>query len=93
VVTGSKENKRREGSRHFRQCLKGDINELSKNSKNKIIRDLLRKVYEFERSYQRTSDFVKYEDGDMHAESHTILNRWKKYLSHLMDGHGVSDVR
>jgi hypothetical protein len=35
---------------------------------------------------------VKYEKGDLLADSHTILNRWKNY-SQLLTVHGVSDVR
>jgi hypothetical protein len=36
---------------------------------------------------------VKDENGDMLADSHNILNRWKNYFSQLLDVHRVSDVR
>jgi hypothetical protein len=36
---------------------------------------------------------VKDENGDMFADSHNILNRWKNYFSQLMNEHNVSDVR
>jgi hypothetical protein len=36
---------------------------------------------------------VKDENGDLHADSHSILNRWKKYFSQLLEVHNVSDVR
>jgi hypothetical protein len=36
---------------------------------------------------------VKYENGDLLADSHRILNRWKNYFSHLLNVHYVSDVR
>jgi hypothetical protein len=36
---------------------------------------------------------VKHENGDLLAESHNILNRWKNYFSHLLNVHNVSDVR
>jgi FMN-dependent NADH-azoreductase len=37
---------------------------------------------------------VKDENGDLHADSHNILNTWSNYLSQrLKNVHGVSDVR
>jgi hypothetical protein len=36
---------------------------------------------------------VKDENGDLLADSHNILNRWKKYFSLLLNVHTVSDVR
>jgi hypothetical protein len=36
---------------------------------------------------------VKDENGDLLADSHNILNRWKNYFSHLLNVHNVSDVR
>jgi hypothetical protein len=36
---------------------------------------------------------VKDENGDLLADSHNVLNRWKNYLSRLLNGHNVSDVR
>jgi hypothetical protein len=35
---------------------------------------------------------VKDENGDLLADSHCILNRWKRYFSQLLNVH-VSDVR
>jgi hypothetical protein len=35
---------------------------------------------------------VKDENGDLFADSHNILNRWKNYFSHLLNVHNVSDV-
>jgi hypothetical protein len=32
-------------------------------------------------------------NGDLLADSHKILNRWKKYFSQLLYEHNVSDVR
>jgi hypothetical protein len=39
------------------------------------------------------SNFVKDEKGDLLADSHNILNRWKNYFSQLLNVHRVSDVR
>jgi hypothetical protein len=36
---------------------------------------------------------VKDENGDMFADSHSILNRWRNYFSQLLNVHNVSDVR
>jgi hypothetical protein len=36
---------------------------------------------------------VKNENGDLVADSHNILNRWKNYFSQLLKVHNVSDVR
>jgi hypothetical protein len=36
---------------------------------------------------------VNDENGDLLAVSHNILNRWKNYLSLLLNVHRVSDVR
>jgi hypothetical protein len=36
---------------------------------------------------------VKYENCDLLADSHNILNRWKNYFPQLLNVHNVSDVR
>jgi hypothetical protein len=36
---------------------------------------------------------VKDENGNLLANSHNILNRWKKYFSQLLNVHSNSDVR
>jgi hypothetical protein len=36
---------------------------------------------------------VKDENGDLLADSHNILNRWKNYFSQLLNVHRVSYVR
>jgi hypothetical protein len=36
---------------------------------------------------------VKDENGDLLADSHSILNRWKSYFSQLLNVHNVSGVR
>jgi hypothetical protein len=35
---------------------------------------------------------VKDEFGDLLADSHSILNRWKNYFCQLLNVHGVNDV-
>jgi hypothetical protein len=63
------------------------------NSKNKNIRDLYRGTNEFKWGYQPRNNLLKNENGDLLADSHNILNRWKNYFSLLLNLHNVSDVR
>jgi hypothetical protein len=90
-------NVRSEASRYFRnkkkEYLKGKINELATNSKNKNFRDLYRGINGFKRGYQPRDYLVKDENGEFLADFHSILNRWKNYLSHLLNVHNISDVR
>jgi hypothetical protein len=78
---------RREVSRHFRnkkrEYLKDKINELATNSKKKNIRNLYRGINEFKRGYQPRNNLVKDGNGDLFADSHNILNRWKNYFPQL----------
>jgi hypothetical protein len=43
--------------------------------------------------YLPRTNLVKDENSDLLADSHSILKRWKKYLFHLLNVHGVNDVR
>jgi hypothetical protein len=90
-------NVRCEPSGHFRNTKKGylkdKINELKTNSKNNNIRDLYSGINEFKRNYRPRNILVKDENGDLLADSHNILNRWKNYFSQLLNVHNVSDVR
>ncbi|PNF43440.1 hypothetical protein B7P43_G11554 [Cryptotermes secundus] len=87
----------RETSSHFRNkkrgYLKDKIDELAMNLKNKNIRDLYRGINNFKRGYQPSSNLVKDENGDLLADSHTILNRWTRYFAQLLNVHRVSAVR
>jgi hypothetical protein len=88
---------RREASRYFRnkkrEYLKDKINELATNSKNRNIRDLYGGINEFKRGYQLRNNLMKDENGNLLADSHNILNRWKNDFSQLLNAHNVSDVR
>jgi hypothetical protein len=90
-------NERREASRHFRnkkrEYLKDKVNELATNSKNKNIRVLYRGINGFKRGYQLRNNSMKDENGDLLADSHIILNRWKSYFSQLLNVHNISNVR
>jgi hypothetical protein len=47
----------------------------------------------FKKSYQLRTNTVKYEKGDLVADSYSVLSRWRKYFSQLLNVHGVNDVR
>jgi hypothetical protein len=90
------DNVRRESSRSFRtrkrEYLKNKINELETNSKNKNIRNLFWGINEFKKGYQPRTNMVKEENGDLLADFHSILNRWKNYFCQLLNIHTVSDA-
>jgi hypothetical protein len=63
------------------------------NSKIKNISDLYKGIHDLMRGHQPTSNLVKDENGDLLADSHNILNRWRNYFSQLLNVHRASDVR
>jgi hypothetical protein len=91
------DNVRREVNRNFRtkkrEYLKNKINELETNSKKKNIRHLYRGINEFKKGYQPRPNIVKAENGNLLADSNSILNRWKNYFFQLLNVHGVNDLR
>jgi hypothetical protein len=88
-------NARHEASRHFtnkkREDLKTKINELETNSKN--IRELYRGISGFKKGYQPRTNIVKDAWGNLVADCHSIVTRWRNYFSHLLNVHWDSDVR
>ena len=44
------------------------------------------------RGYQPRCNIVKDEKGDLVADSHSIVDRWRNYFSQLFNVHGVKDV-
>ena len=88
---------RRDASRHFRikkkAYLKATIEELETNSKINNIRDLYRGINEIKKGYQARTFIVKDEKGDLVADSHNIMTRWRNYFFQLLNVHGSKDVR
>jgi hypothetical protein len=39
------------------------------------------------------NNLVNDENGDLLADSHNVLHRWKKYFSQFLNVHNVGDVR
>jgi hypothetical protein len=89
-------NVRRVVSRHFRNkinaYLRAKIEELETNSKVNNIRDFYRGINDFKKGYQPRCNIVKNEKGDLVADTHSIVARWRKYFSQLFNVHGFKDV-
>jgi hypothetical protein len=47
----------------------------------------------FKKGYQPRTNIVKDEKGDLVADCHSILTRWKNYFSKLLNVHGDNDVK
>jgi len=86
-------NVRCDASRHFRNkkkaYVKVKIEELEINSKIKNIRDLYRGINDFKKGYQPRTNIVKDDKGDLVADTHSILSRWRNYFSQILNVHGV----
>ena len=88
---------RLEVSRHFRNkkkaYLRAKIEEHGTNNKIQNIRDLYRGISDFKKGYyQPRCNIVKDEKGDLVADSHSIVARWRIYFSQLFNVHGAKDV-
>jgi len=75
------------------QYLKAKIEELETNSKINNIRDLYRGINDFKKGYQLRTIIVKDKKGDLVADSHSIMTRWKNYVSQLLNVHGAKNGR
>jgi len=53
---------------------------------------LYRGINDFKKGYQPRCNIVKDEKGDLVADSHSIVARWRKYFSQLFNVRGVKDV-
>jgi predicted RNA-binding protein Jag len=86
-------NVRRDASRYFgnkkKAYLKVKIEELKTNSKIKNVRDLYRGINDFKKGYQPRTIIVKDEKGDLIADSHSIMARWRNYFSQLLNYMGL----
>ena len=72
--------------------MRAKIEELEANSKINNIRDLYRGINDFKKGYQPRYNIDKDEKGDLVADTHSIVVRWRKYFSQLFNVHGVMDV-
>ena len=53
---------------------------------------MYRGINDFKKGYQPRCNIVKNEKGDLVADSHIIVARWRKYFSQLFNVHGFKDV-
>jgi len=53
---------------------------------------LCRGINDFKKGYQPRCNIVKDEKGNLVADSHSIVARWRNYFSQLFNVHGVKDV-
>jgi hypothetical protein len=62
-----------------------------------IVRTTISETYiginELKKGYQPRTSIGKDESGNLFADSHGILSRWKNFFYQLLNVHGISDVR
>ena len=73
--------------------MKGTVNELQTNSKNRNVRNLCIGIHELQNGFHPIPNLVKDEKGDLLADFHSILNGWKYHLCKFLNVHEVNDVR
>jgi hypothetical protein len=73
----------------MKSCVKAKTEDLETIN----IRELYRGISDFMKVYQPRTNSVKNETGDLFTGSYSILARWRKYFSQLMNVHGFNDVR
>jgi len=72
---------------------KAKFQELETNSKVNNVRDLHRCSIDFKKGYQARTLLVKDEKGELVADPHSIMARWRNYFSQLLNVHEDNDVR
>jgi hypothetical protein len=91
------QNLRCETNRKFRnkkrEYLRGKINELESNNKNKNIRGLYRGINEFKKRYQPRINIIKDENGNLLADPQNVSKRWKNFFNQVLNINGLHDVR
>jgi hypothetical protein len=77
----------------FKAYLKVKVEVLETNSKINKVRDLYRGINDFKKGYQPRTTIVNDEKGDLLADPHGIMARWRNYFSQLLNVHEVNDIR
>ena len=84
---------RREASRHFRnrkkEHLEAKIDELETNSKIENIRKFYKGINDFKKGYERRTNIIKDEKGDLVAYLDSTVGRWGKHFFQLLNVHEV----
>jgi hypothetical protein len=73
--------------------VKAKIAELETNNTIKNNRDFYRSINEFKKGYQPRTKIVKDGKGDLVTDYHSVLDRWRKHFSQLLNICGVNDFR
>jgi len=67
------------------------------NELRKTVRTKISEIYiEAQMHLRRVTNLeltVKDENGNLLADSHSILNRWKNYFCQLLNAHSINDAR
>ena len=53
---------------------------------------MYRGINDFKKGFQARCNIVKDEKGNLVADSHSTVARWREYFSQLFNVHGVKDV-
>ena len=69
--------------------MRAKIEELETNSKINNIRDLYGGINDMKKGYQPRTRLVKDEKGDLVADSHSIMARWRNYFSQILNYMGL----
>ena len=85
-------NVRQDANRHFRNkkkaYLRAKIEELETNSKINNIRDLYRGINDMKKGYQPRTRILMDKKGDLVADSHSIMARWRNCISQILNVRG-----
>jgi len=76
-----------------KEYLKTKIDALETNSKIKIFGTCTRGINDFRKGYQPRTNVAKDMKSDLVTDPHSILARWRKRFSQLLNVHGVNDAR
>jgi CHASE1-domain containing sensor protein len=76
-----------------REYLKEKNNELETNINNNNIRNFSRGINELQKGYQPTTNFVKYDNDNLLADTHNNFNRWSDHFCQLLNTHAIHKVR
>ena len=73
--------------------MRAKIEEMENNCKINNIRDLYRGINDMKKGYLPRTRIVKFKKGDLVADSHSNMARWRNFFSQILNVHGFSDVR
>jgi hypothetical protein len=58
-----------------------------------ITLEICKGIKELKNGYHPRINIIKDENGNLLADPHNVLNRWKKFFNQVLNEHGVHDVR